>query len=185
MKNKLSTFIAVVAFVAMVGVLAAGKSFAQTPTPGSSTTTPNTQTQPLGKGTGLDRELGMWGGSFTQFDAAAKVLNLTPTQLFEQLHSGKTLQEIATAQSVDIQKVQDAINANRVQAQKDAIALAVKNGQITQAQADWMLQGLANGYMPAGRGGPGGHGHRGGGLGLGNNGNGTTTPATPVPGSST
>ncbi len=66
------------------------------------------------------------------FDAIAKALNLTPTQLFEQLHSGKTLDEIAEAQGVDLAKVQEAANATRVQAMKDAIAQAVKDGKMTQ-----------------------------------------------------
>ncbi len=49
------------------------------------------------------------------FDATAKALNLTPTQLFEAIHSGKTLDEIAKTQGVDLAKVQEAANAARVQ----------------------------------------------------------------------
>ncbi|MGQ9490100.1 MAG: hypothetical protein ACUVR4_05365 [Anaerolineae bacterium] len=99
---------------------------------------------------------GFWfggrSGSFQSFDAIAEALGLTPTQLFEQLHSGKTLSEIAEAQGVDLAKVQEAANAARVQAMKDAIAQAVKNGRITQEQADWLLQGLEKGYLNKGFG---------------------------------
>ena len=75
----------------------------------------------------------------------AKALNLTPTQLFEALHSGKTLDEIAKTQGVDLAKVQEAANAARIQAMKDKIAQAVKDGKMTQEQADWLLQGLEKG----------------------------------------
>jgi hypothetical protein len=159
----------------LVGAMVAGTVAAQstTPTPGPGGL--------LGK---FGRGFGFWGGPNSQFDAVAKALNLTPTQLFEQLHSGKTLDEIAKAQGVDLTKVQEAANASRLQAMKDSIAQAVKDGKMTQAQADWLLQGLEKGYMPGGRGGrfDGFMGHGGmrgfGGKGL------QKTPSTPAPGTS-
>ena len=69
--------------------------------------------------------------------------------MFEQLHSGKTLSDIATAQGEDLSAVQAAVNASRVQAMKDKIAQAVTDGTITQEQADWLLQGLDKGYFRA------------------------------------
>ena len=65
------------------------------------------------------------------------------------------------AQSVDLTKIQEAAQATRIQAQKDRIAQAVKDGTMTQAQADWLLQGLEKGYTGKGMGGFDG-GHRGG-----------------------
>ncbi len=124
----------------------------------------------------MGRGFGFWGGSWTGFDAVAKALNLTPTQLFEQLHSGKTLQEIAQAQGVALQTVIDAMNAARIQAMKDRIAQAVKDGKITQAQADWMLEGIEKGYMPMGRDGFGKFGRPGRGHGRG----GWQAPAVPA-----
>ena len=106
---------------------------------------------------------------------AAEALKLTPTQLFEQLHSGKTLEEIAEAQGVELQTVVDAMNAERIQAMKDQIAQAVADGKITQAQADWMLEGIEKGYMPMGRGGFGKFGGPGRGHGRG----GWQAPSTP------
>ncbi len=151
------------ALIALSGAVAAGTAFAQSETPGA---TPNA-TPSVSAGKLMGRGFGFWGHSTAQFDAVAKALNLTPTQLFEQLHSGKTLQEIAQAQGVEWQKVIDAMNAGRIQAMKDWIAQAVADGKITQAQADWMLEGIEKGYMPMARGGFGKFGGPGRGHGRG------------------
>jgi hypothetical protein len=163
--KRIAAIVGVVALVAVVGVLVVGTAFAQSNTPGSQAT----PTAPKDRAFGFGKGLGFWGGgSMANFDAMAKVLNLTPTQLFEQLHSGKTLAEIAQAQGVDLTKVQEAANATRIQAMKDRIAQAVKDGTMTQAQADWLLQGLEKGYMGKGPGGfGGGHMGRGGMRGFG------------------
>jgi hypothetical protein len=153
--------VGVVALVAVVGALVVGTAFAQSGTPGS-------QATPTAPKFGIGKGPGFWGGgSMADFDAMAKALNLTPTQLFEQLHSGKTLAEIATAQKVDLTKVQEAANATRVQAMKDRINQAVTDGTMTKAQAEWLLQGMDNGYMGKGPGGFGGHMGRGGMRGFG------------------
>jgi hypothetical protein len=150
------------ALIALVGMLAAGTAFAQSSTPGSQAT----PTAPKDRVFGFGRGFGFPGGSTADFDATAKALNLSPAQLFEQLHSGKTLAEIAQAQGVDLAKVQEAANASRIQAIKDRISQAVTDGTITQAQADWLLQGLEKGYMTKGFGFDGGHRGRGGMRGL-------------------
>ncbi len=85
-------------------------------------------------------------GDWATFDAVAGVLKLTPAQLFEQLHSGKTLKEIAAAQGVDMQAVKDATKAVQQNKAKAAIQKALDNGKITKDQADWMLKGLDNGW---------------------------------------
>ena len=164
-------------FVIVIGLVVAGSVLAQDPTP---TPTPKTPFGwfGLGRGFGL-----MGGGSWTTFDTIAETLKLTPTQLFEQLHSGKTLEEIAQAQGVDLQAVQDAVKANGEKAMKDAIAQAVKDGKITQAQADWLLQGLEQGYLPKGRGFGFGHGMHGGMRGLKGWGP-APTPTAPATGTS-
>jgi hypothetical protein len=163
----------------LVGILAlsmAVPALAQTTTP-TVPTTPQAHT--LG---GWGKDLGFgFGGSWATYDAVAGALGLTPVELFTELHSGKTLSEIATAKGVDLQKVQDAANAARVAEEKAAIEQAVKDGTLTQAQADWMLQGIAQGWMPMGRGG---HGHGMGGRGLleGNTQSGTPQSNTPPSG---
>jgi hypothetical protein len=87
---------------------------------------------------------------------------LSPEQLFTELHGGKTLSDLATEKGVDLQAVQDAMDAARKEAMQQAIEQAVTDGKISREQADWMLQGLQNGWM----GGPGfpGHGPGPGGL---------------------
>lgn len=162
----------VLALFVLVGALAVGTVAAQSTTP--------TPTTPYGLWGKFGHGFGFWGGPNSTFDAIAKALNLTPTQLFEQLHSGKTLDEIAKAQGVDLTKLQEAANAARVQAMKDAIAQAVKDGKISQEQADWLLQGLEKGYWMGGRGGFRGHG---GMRGFGGKGF-WLPPATPTPGTS-
>ena len=141
--------------VIVMGLFAVGSALAQEATP---TPVPKAPYGWFGWGRGFG-----FGGSWAIYDAVAEALKLTPTQLFEQLHSGKTLAEIAAAQGVDMQAVQDAVNAAKTQAMKDAINQAVKDGRITQAQADWLLQGIEQGFLPRGRGFFGfGHGMRGG-----------------------
>jgi hypothetical protein len=134
--------------VAVVGVLAvAGFALAQEPTP--------TPGGPLGFG----RSFGlMGGGDWSIFDAAAEALGLSPEQLFTELHGGKTLSDLAEEKGVDLQAVQDAMQAARKEAMQQAIEQAVTDGQISREQADWMLQGLENGWM-------GGRGFRGHGFG--------------------
>jgi hypothetical protein len=156
-RKKVLAVVGVVALITVVGLVMGGMALAQTETPPAQTTPSNPQQLPWGKGFGC-----MGGGSWTNFDAMAQALNLTPTQLFEKLHEGKTLADIATEQGVDLAKVQEAANAERVQAMKDAIDQAVKDGKITQAQADWLRQGLDQGYFGKGRGFGFGFGHGGG-----------------------
>ena len=71
-------------------------------------------------------------GPGPRLEAAAKALGITEDQLKTQLQDRKTLAEIAKAQNVDKQKVIDAL-VNEV---KTRSAQAVKDGKITQAQAD-------------------------------------------------
>jgi len=108
--------------------------------------------------------LGWGGGSWTQFDTAAEALGLTPNELFIELHDeSKTLAEIAEEKGVDIDAVQEALNASHAEAQRQAIGQAVEDGTMSQEQADWLLEGLELGFMggrhgmgPGGFGGPGG-----------------------------
>lgn len=144
--KKLMAVMGAMALIALVGALVVGTAFAQEDTP---TPTPKTAPNfPFGRhGMGF----GFRGGGMENFDAIAEALNLTPTQLFEQLHSGKSLDEIAEAQGIDLAKVQEAAKAARLEALKDAIAQAVKDGKMTQDRADWLLQGLDKGYLGKGR----------------------------------
>jgi hypothetical protein len=118
------------------------------------------------------------GGSWTtMFDAVAEALGLDPTGLFTELHEGKSLAEIAEEQGVELEKVREAVEAERVKARKEAIEQAVEDGRLSEEQGEWMLEGLEEGYILGGRGfapgqncGPGGgfapgRGGRGRGMG--------------------
>ena len=105
-----------------------------------------------------------WGdGSWTMFDTAAEALGLTPNELFVELHDeGKTLAEVSEEQGVEIEAVQEALDANRVEARRQSIAQAVEDGTMSQQQANWLLEGLDKGFMGGGRGlGPVDFGGRG------------------------
>jgi uncharacterized protein (DUF433 family) len=106
--------------------------------------TPNAPGKALKDGL-LFRPFGPFGG-WQVYDAVAAALKLTPTQLFEQLHSGKTLQEIAAAQKVEMSAIQDAIKAARQSKAREAIQKAQEQGKITKDRAEWMLKGLENGW---------------------------------------
>jgi hypothetical protein len=120
-------------------------------------TDPETDAPP---GCGLWGPFGFGGRSWAIFDAAAKALGLTPSGLFTELHDGgKTLTEIAEEQGVEIDAVQDAMEASRVEAQRQSIEQAVEDGDLSQEQADWLLEGLEKGFMGGRHGmGPGGFG---------------------------
>jgi len=121
---------------------------------------------------GLGRSFGFLGRGSATYDLLAEKLGLTPVELFEQLHDGKTLAEIAEAQGVDLEAIQDEmkeeLRATRVQAMKDKIAQAVTDGDMTQEEADWWLLGIEKGWVDGGRdvlgvkvpGGRDGMGHR-------------------------
>jgi uncharacterized membrane protein len=80
------------------------------------------------------------GGQWTMFDTAAEALELTPEELFAELHAGKGLDEIAEAKGVDVQTVYDAMSAARGEAMQQALQQAVEDGRITQEQADQMIE---------------------------------------------
>jgi hypothetical protein len=93
------------------------------------------------------------GGSWDTYDTIAEALGLTPTELFTELHLGKSLSEIAEEQGVEMDSIYDALNAGRSEAMRERIQQMVEDGTISQEQADWLLQGLEKGFMPMRRGG--------------------------------
>ena len=79
-------------------------------------------------------------------DAAAQALKMTSAELSAQLWGGARLTDLASKAGVDIQTVQSAVQAACTQTIKNAIQQAVKDGRISQAQADWLNEGLDKGY---------------------------------------
>lgn len=70
--------------------------------------------------------------------AAAKTLGLTTDALTSALRSGKTLLDLAREKNVDVAKLRTAI----ADAEKAAIDQLVKDGKLTQAQADKLKANL-------------------------------------------
>ena len=146
--KKIVGLAAAIAIIAALGIASA--VFAQTATP---PTTPQARA-------GMMR-----GGACGQagLDAAAKALKLTTTELQAQLWGGQTLSGLADKAGVKLADVQSAVQAACQQAQIDAINQAVKDGTLTQAKADWLIEGITKGYI----GGQGGFGFGGFGMGKG------------------
>jgi hypothetical protein len=165
----------VFAIVVVVALAVASTAFAD-PTPPAQDGRPVPGLWLWGRGIGD-------GGGVAAYDAVAEALHLTPVELFEKLHDGQTLQEIAAEQGVDLQDIRDAVMATRAQSLKDRIAQAVADGKMTQEQADWLLQGIEKGFVPRGWGEMGrfrGRGLRGfGGMRMQ-----PPAPASPAPGMS-
>jgi hypothetical protein len=76
---------------------------------------------------------------FQNLAAATQILNMTDAELKAATASGKSIADIAKEKNVDVQKVIDAEKA----AITDAINQAVKDGKITQAEADKRLADAA------------------------------------------
>jgi urease accessory protein UreF len=98
------------------------------------------------------------GGPRGGLDAAASYLELSETDLVTRLQSGKTLGEIADATSG---KSSAGLVAALVADEKSHLAQAVKDGQLTQSQADSMaaniearVTDLVNGTLSARHDGP-------------------------------
>ena len=144
---KIGGIAALVVAISLVAVV--GVSLAQGPTPTPAPGKPGM----MGGGMGWFG-FGMGGqNGWAAFDAAAKALGMTPDELFTELHSGKTLADIEKEKNVDAQTVTNAVAAVRKDAITKAIEQAVTDGRMTRAQADWLEQGLNQGWLGRGFGG--------------------------------
>ncbi|HEX8992454.1 MAG TPA: hypothetical protein VF784_12315 [Anaerolineales bacterium] len=128
----------------LIGAVGAVAVYAQSPTP---TAPANGQSGPGWPG-GFGH--GQHPLSQAELNAAAKALGITPDNLSSQLNSGKTLQDIATAQGVDIKVVMQAMQAVRPvhldSAELDAAAKALgmtSTDLSTQLQSGKTLSDLA------------------------------------------
>ena len=133
MKNKMSILIGgLLVALLVVGVIGARNAYAQN----------SSSTLLHGRGPGGGRGLGL-----VELQAAAKALDMTTDELITALQSGKTLEEIATGEGVDLQDVQDAIQAAHEDELRTRIEQAVSDGTMTQEKADWLLEGLEKGFL--------------------------------------
>ena len=135
MKNKMSILIGgLLVALLVVGVIGATNAYAQN----------SSSTLLHGRGPGEGRGHGF--GQVEQ-EAAAKVLGLTTDELNIALQSGKTLEQLAEEAGVDLQEVQDAIQAAHETELRARIEQAVSDGTMTQEKADWLLEGLDKGFL--------------------------------------
>ena len=132
--RKQKTIAAVALSAAIAGGALFGATLGNPLASGAQDGTATTTTAPSGSSQAPDPGPGGEGRHRGPFDleVAAKTLGLSTDELRTQLEAGKSLADIAKAQNVDKQKVIDAL-VNEV---KTRSAQAVKDGKITQAQAD-------------------------------------------------
>jgi len=88
-----------------------------------------------------------WGGSWDLFDTIADLFGLDPTELFEKLHEGQTIEEIAEELGVDTQEMQETLAAKRADGMRERIEEAVEDGTMDEDRAEWLLEGLDNGFL--------------------------------------
>jgi hypothetical protein len=73
---------------------------------------------------------------------------------------GISKDKVAAALDKVLGQMDEQAKAERLTALKERLATAVKEGKLTQAQADAILKAAEEGVLPGGPGGPGGrHGH--------------------------
>jgi hypothetical protein len=117
-----------------------------------------------GPGAGHGGPMGHIGFGKFDLDTVASALGIDAATLRSDLQSGKTIAQIASDQGVDVQKVIDAVVSDVT----TKIGQAVKDGKLTQAQADTITSNLnqritdaVNGQLPFGPGRGFGHRHGG------------------------
>ena len=130
--------------VVALTVLSVGVAFAQGPAPSA------------GNGP-MAQSGGGWMHDYMEQALAAK-LGLTEEQVEDQLAAGRPMYQIALDNGIMQEALTDFMNG----VQEAAFAAAVKDGVVTQEQADFMLQrmqnrggyGMGNCSMQNGQGGP-------------------------------
>ncbi len=83
-----------------------------------------------------------WGGICRGTGAAAsavsKLLGMEPSQIAAERQAGKSLTDIAASKNVS----KDALVSTMLESRKAVLDQAVKDGRLTQAQADLMLKNM-------------------------------------------
>lgn len=77
----------------------------------------------------------------------AELLGLDREELHELLESGSTIQELADEAGLDLEEYREEMMANRLEDMETRIEEALAEGEISQDQADWLLEGLEKGYL--------------------------------------
>ena len=83
-------------------------------------------------------------------EAMAEALDMTTEELSTQLWGGRTLADLADRAGVELEALQEAVDAACEAAKRDAIEQAVEDGRLTRENADWLLEGLEHGFLGGG-----------------------------------
>ncbi len=126
----------------------------------------------MGRGHRGDRAGHLGGGAL--LDTAAKALGISADDLRTALREGKSIAEVATSKGVDVNKVIDALVAERTEALSSR-QLPEGVTKPTEAQIRERVTALVNGEVPMGR-----RGHRGDHRGPGSSSGGADTTTTTV-----
>lgn len=95
---------------------------------------------------GPDQRTGRFDGE--RLEVIADLLGMTPEEVTTAIkEDGKTLQELADEAGVDMEDIRDALSDVRDEAIRERIQTALDEGNLTQDEADWLLEGLDNGYL--------------------------------------
>ena len=92
--------------------------------------------------------------------ALAELLGLDREELHDMLQSGTTIEELAEEAGVDLEEFRVQLMITRQENMQTRIEEAIAEGEISQDQADWLLEGLEKGYLDGPffkTGGRGGH----------------------------
>jgi hypothetical protein len=155
MLKKITIAVGTLLTVGVLALFTVGTVFAQAPTP----TSPTTPQTPLGNAWGR-----VCSGAGVVSDAITNLLGMSQEQIYTERSAGKTLSDIAKEKGVTDQQLIDAMLAG----QQEVIDQALADGNITQDQADWMLERMKTNapFMLSNPFGPGRMGGmRGGGYG--------------------
>ncbi len=90
----------------------------------------------------------------------ADLLGLTPEELHEQFQDGKSLEDLAENAGIDLEELKDTLESAREDIFKTKIQEALDNGDLSEDHANWLSEGLKNGFL-GGEGRLGGFGPKG------------------------
>jgi hypothetical protein len=84
-------------------------------------------------------------------EAAAEVLGMTPDEVEAALADGETFATLAEQQGVPTDAVREAATTAAKEARengaRELVAQLLANGRISQERADWILEGIDNGWF--------------------------------------
>lgn len=80
-------------------------------------------------------------------EGLAELLGMTQEELRAELQNGKTIQELADEAGIDLDAFHEEMAQNRQVNLESRIEEALANGNISQEQADWLMEGLEKGFL--------------------------------------